>query len=55
MYNQIHFFLLHLNENKQPIHLRYNLFLQYGWFLQNLGKEIIQTNMHATVGYYNGD
>ena len=26
------FFLLHLNENKQPVHL----FLHYGWFLQNL-------------------
>ena len=39
----------HLNENKQPVHMRYQLFLQYGWFLQNLGKDIIRTNMHTTV------
>jgi hypothetical protein len=32
------FFLLHLNEDKQPVHMRYHLFLHYGWFLQNLGK-----------------
>ena len=25
-----------------------HLFLQYRWFLQNLGKDFIQTNMHAT-------
>jgi hypothetical protein len=42
-------FLLHLNENKQPIHMKNNLFLQYGWFLQNLGKDFIRTNMHTTV------
>ena len=24
-------------------------FLHYGWFLQNLGKDFIQTNMHMTV------
>ena len=42
--------LLHLNENKQPVHMRYYLFLQYGWFLQNLGKDFIRTNMHTTVG-----
>ena len=38
-----------LNENKQPVHMRYHLFLQYGWFLQNLGKDFIRTNMHTTV------
>ena len=43
------FFLHHLNENKQPIHMRYHLFLHYGWFLQNLGKYFVQTNMHMTV------
>merc|ERR1711971_1205233 len=43
------FFLLHLNENKQPVHMRYHLFLQYGFFLQNLGKDFIRTNMHTTV------
>jgi hypothetical protein len=29
--------------------MRYHLFLQYGWFLQNLGKDFIPTNMHTTV------
>ena len=43
------FFLLRLNENKQPNHMRYYLFLQYGWFLQNLGKDFVQINMHTTV------
>ena len=41
--------MLHLNENKQPVHMRYHLFLHYGWFLQNLGKDFIRTNMHTTV------
>ena len=41
--------LLHLNENKQPVHMRYHLFLHYGWFLQNFGKDFIRTNMHTTV------
>jgi hypothetical protein len=45
---KIHF-LLDLNEIKQPIHMRYHLFLHYGWFLQNLGKDLIQTNMHTTI------
>ena len=30
--------------------MRYHLFLHYGWFLQNLGKDFIPTNMHTTVG-----
>ena len=37
-----------LKENKQPIHMRYHFFLQYGWFLQNLGKGAVWTNMHTT-------
>ena len=41
--------LPHLNENKQPIHMRYHLFLHYGWFLHNLGKDFIRTNMHTTA------
>ena len=41
-------FLLHLNENKQPVHMSYHLFLHYGWFLQNLGKDFIRANMHTT-------
>ena len=28
---------------------RYHFFLHYGWFLQNLGKNFIRTNMHTTV------
>ena len=46
---------LHLNENKQPVHMRYHLFLQYGWFLQNLGKYFIPTNMHTTVHLWSSD
>ena len=46
------FFLFHLNENKQPVHMRYHLFLRYGWFLQNLAKDFIPTNMHTTVGHF---
>ena len=42
--------MLHPNENKQSVHMRYHLFLHYGWFLQNLGKDFIRTNMHTTVG-----
>ena len=29
--------------------MKSRLFLQYGWFLQNLGKDFIRTNMHMTV------
>ena len=29
--------------------MRYCLFLHYGWFLQNLEKGCIGTNMHTTV------
>ena len=29
--------------------MRYHLFLHYGWFLQNIGKDFIPTNMHMTV------
>ena len=43
------FFKLHLNENKQPFHMRYHFFLHIGHFLQNLGKEAVRTNMHTTV------
>ena len=41
--------MLDLNENMQPIHMRYHLFLNHGWFLQNRGKDLILTNMHTTV------
>ena len=29
--------------------MRYHLFLQYGWLIQNLGKHFIRTNMHTTA------
>ena len=31
-------------------HMRYHLLLHYWWFLQNLEKGFIPTNMHTTVG-----
>ena len=37
------------NENQLGFHMRYHLFLHYGWFLQNLGKDFNQTNMLKTV------
>ena len=43
------FFLLHLIKKTKGFHMRYHFFLQYGWFLQNLGKDFIPTNMHTTV------
>ena len=42
---------LHFKENKQPVHMRYHFFLHYGWFLQNLGKKAVRTNMHKTVSW----
>ena len=38
-----------INEKTKGFHMRYHLFLHYGWFLQNLGKDFIPTNMHTTV------
>ena len=43
------FFLLFINEKTKGFHMRYHSFLHYGWFLQNLGKDFIPTNMHTTV------
>ena len=37
------------NENQLGFHIRYHLFLHYGWFLQNLEKDFIGTNLHTTV------
>ena len=37
------------NENQLSFHMRYHLFPHYGWFLQNVWKNFIQTNMHTTV------
>jgi hypothetical protein len=42
-------FLFFLNEDYHGFHIRYHLSLSYGWFLQNLEKGFIQTNMHTTV------
>ena len=41
--------LLQFNVKTKCFHMRYHLFLHYGWFLQNLGKEAVRTNMHTTV------
>ena len=30
-------------------HMRYRLFLHYGWFLQNPAQGFIRTNMHTTT------
>ena len=30
--------------------MRYHSFLHYGWFIHYLGKDIIPTNVHMTVG-----
>jgi hypothetical protein len=29
--------------------MKYDLFLHYGWFLKNLGKDFIRTNIHTSV------
>ena len=44
-----HFEFFFLSENNLGFHMRYHFFLHYGWFLQNLGKGFIRTNMHMTV------
>ena len=36
-------------ENQLRFYMRYHLFLYYEWFLQNLRKDFIQTNMQTTV------
>ena len=43
------FFFASSNEKKQLIHMRYHFFVHHEWFLQNLGKEAVRTNMHTTV------
>ena len=32
--------------------MRYDFFLHYGWFFQNLGKEAVRTFMHTTVQFF---
>ena len=41
--------LVEMKQNHFFFHIGYHLFLQYGWFLQNLGKDFIRSNMHTTV------
>ena len=36
-------------KNTKEVHMKQHLFFDYGWFLQNLEKGCIQTNMHTTV------
>ena len=36
-------------KNNLVVHMRYHLFLHYGQFLQNLGKDFIPSIMHTTV------
>ena len=36
-------------KNTKEVLMRQHLFFYYGWFLQNLEKGCIQTNMHTTV------
>ena len=48
-FRTIFFFLLHLIKKTKGFHMRYHFFLYYGWFLQNLRKDFIRTNMHTTV------
>ena len=43
------FQIFFINEQTKGFHMRYHSFLHYGWFLQNLGKDFIRTNMHMTV------
>ena len=42
-------FLFFSNVNQLGFYMRYHLFLHYEWFLQNLEKDFIRTNMHTTV------
>ena len=41
-------------KNNLAVHMRYHLFLHYGWFLQNLGKDFIPSTMHTTIVYTGG-
>ena len=43
------FFCFISMKNNFVVHMRYYLFLHYGGFLQNLGKDFIPANMHMTV------
>ena len=43
------FVLLYLTKKTKGFHVSHHFFLYYGWFLQNLRKNFIRTNMHTTV------
>ena len=47
--NKNWFFIFFPMKNNLAVLMRYHLFLQYGWLLQNLGKDFIQSIMHTTV------
>ena len=49
LYLQLDLLLVFSNENNLGLYMRYHFFLPYRWFLQNLGKDFIRTNMHTTV------
>ena len=49
------FFLLHLIKKSKGFHMRCHFFLYCGWFLQNLRKDFIRTNMQTTVDYAQWD
>ena len=42
-------FIGFFKKNSFFVFSQWKLFLHYGWFLQNLGKDFIRTNMHTTV------
>ena len=39
----------HPNESQLAFHMGYLLFLHYEWFLLNLEKDFVRTNVHTTV------
>ena len=43
--------MIHLIKKTKGFHMRYIFLLYHGWFLQNLRKDFIRTNMHTTVAY----
>ena len=47
------FFASPHKKNKQLLHMRYHLFLKYGWCPQNLGKEAVRTAHDCSSIFYN--
>ena len=42
---------LFASSQNKLVHMKYHLFLHYGWFFQNLEKDFIRTDMHMTLTY----